>query len=138
MSGRGATMFDTERDGWTRIGTLGWRKSLRGKHWAQVGRSALGWSWTIHRADPITMCPVVVADGEDVSLRAVKEDVDDWNDHYHQHAVVVRSGHWPRKWGYWCRVCEVGRDLSDSLVKAIEFASQVHRECEAAWQRGER
>jgi len=130
-------IFDTEENGWTRIsGSLGWRKSLRDKHWAQVSRSRLGWQWVILRADPDTMCPVAVADGEDISLRAVKEDVDHWNDNYHRHVLAFH----PQSsgiWSYRCRLCggDGGASSPDAL---IALGSKYHAECEAAWQRGER
>jgi hypothetical protein len=136
-------IVDTERDGWTRVGKFdpSWRKSLRDKHWAQVSASPLGFSWTILRADPVTMCPVVVDDGEDISLSAAKDDVDHWNDHYHRHAVVVwrdpgNTGQWP--WRYDCRYCGGRAGMLSSFARAAEDAWRSHRECEAAWQRGER
>ena len=135
-------IVDTERDGWTRVGTLGWRKSLRDKHWAQIVKDPLGWAWTIRKADPVTMCTATVADGMDVSLAAAKDDVDHWNRNYHRHAIVVRpnSGTQNRYWQVECRVHPAATiALEDwefrTLLRGI---TSWHRECEAAWQRGER
>src|SRR6478752_5323578 len=101
-------IVDTERDGWQRVGVheLGWRKSLRDKHWAQVQRSksGLGWDWIIFKSDPVTMCPITVADGLDISLAAAKDDVDHWARNYHRHAVVVEFHPDRRLWLSRCRI----------------------------------
>lgn len=141
-------IVDTERDGWTRVGKfdLGWRKSLRDKHWAQVSRSPLGfsWVWVILRADPVTMCPVVVADGEDISLSAAKDDVDHWNRNYHRHAVKVQlnpdklARKSDRPWYYECRYCGMFAGLFVTWDVAETDAVSEHAACEILWRRGER
>jgi hypothetical protein len=137
-------IVDTERDGWTRVGTLGWRKSLRDKHWAQIVKDPLGWAWTIHKADPVTMCTLTVADGMDISLAAAKDDVDHWARNYHRHAVVVRksadpmhrASRWP--WESECRFCGERAGMFKSPLEASESIGTMHDACEVAWQRGER
>jgi hypothetical protein len=139
-------IMDTERDGWMRVGILGWRKSLRDKHWAQIVKDPLGWAWTIHKADPTTMCPITVAgsvaDGLDISLAAAKDDVDHWARSYHRHAVVVEFHTDRRLWLSRCRVCHKKRGLfefpGDAADDLVLNHPTVHAECEAAWQRGER
>lgn len=132
-------IVDTASNGWTRVGVheLGWRKSLRRKHWAEIRHVALGWEWEILRVDPVTMCAVRVADGMDTSLAAAKDDVDHWNDNYQEHAVVAHLE--PQGlWSYQCRLCRqwgLGVRTYDNL---IAHAADYHTECEAAWQRGER
>jgi len=131
-------IVDTERDGWTRVGTLGWRKSLRDKHWAQIVKDPLGWAWTIHKVDPVTMCTLTVADGLDISLAAAKDDVDHWNDHYHRHAIVIHHHPTAALWSFECRVDGMGRTGFYGFDEAIEDALLRHAACEAVWQRGER
>jgi hypothetical protein len=140
-------IVDTERDGWTRVGTLGWRKSLRDKHWAQIVKDPLGWAWTIHKADPVTMCPITVAgsvfDGLDISLAAAKDDVDHWNRNYRRHAIVIGATsrlpqHYDRHWHFECRYCGAKAGLFSSPQQAYRAAALEHGPCEAAWQRGER
>jgi hypothetical protein len=137
-------IVDTETDGWQRVsGSLGWRKSLRDRHWAQITRDQLGWSWVILKVDKTTMCPVGVADGMDITLSAAKDDVDHWNDNYHRHAVVVRRVWYggEKRWWALCRThrCWFSDDEHiHDLAAACDFAAGIHRDCEAAWQRGER
>ena len=139
-------IVDTERDGWTRVGTLGWRKSLRDKHWGAIVKDPLGWAWTIQKADPVTMCPITVAgsvaDGLDISLAAAKDDVDHWARNYHRHAVVVEFHAGRRLWFSRCRLCHKKRGLfefpADAADDLIWNHPRAHAECEAAWQRGER
>jgi len=139
-------IVDTATNGWQRVGVheLGWRKSLRAKHWAQVQRSksGLGWDWVIFKADPVTMVPNVIADGMDTTLAAAKDDVDHWNDHYHAHAVVVEFHTGRQLWLSRCRICHKKRGVfeapGDAADDLIWNHPRAHAECEAAWQQGER
>ena len=133
-------IVDTASNGWTRVGPheLGWRKSLRRKHWAQVTRSHMGWDCEIFRADQVTMCAIRVADGTDISLADAKDDVDHWNDNYNEHAIVVRHHPNAATWSTECRVHGVVVVPFRSFDEALEDVLFNHGSCEAAWQRGER
>lgn len=134
--------------GWSSIVSTGhWRKSLRAKHWAQAWPIELGWAWAIYKADPVTMCPVEVDSGIDISLAAVRDNVQHWSDNWHAHAVVVRlhpgtSHNELRR--YWYATCRRHPDHRP-VMAALELSTlhdsaalHFHRDCEAAWQRGER
>lgn len=127
-------------DDWRPVaGTRHLRRSLRDGHWAEIGpQDSLGWPWAIYKADPVTMCPLEVDSGIDISLAAVKDNVEHWNRNYRRHAIVIHldSGLW-----YDCRLCRkfgfVPNDRSD-LEATIARALDLHGACEAAWQRSER